>query len=148
MKHTERNEVVFVGDDLAFVQLEHLRVFEADGLDEQLVGFYKRMDAEVVIVFQLKRQGNELVKRERVALDFADDKSTGYVFEGVFALVEFFQDTVFVLGLTEEVAVLRFLGLHFDDQKSSENINVFEQEVLNIVVVDHFLITENFIKRL
>ena len=44
------------------MQLEHLRLFEADSLDEQLVGFNKRMDVEVVIVFQLKRQGNELVK--------------------------------------------------------------------------------------
>ncbi len=62
MKQTKRNEVVFVGDDLAFVQLEHLRIFEADGLDEQLIGFNKRMDVEVVVVFELKRQGNELVK--------------------------------------------------------------------------------------
>jgi hypothetical protein len=81
-------------------------------------------------------------------LDFGDDKSTGYVFEGVFALVEFVQDTVFVLRLTEEVAVLRFLGLHFDDQKSSQNLNAFEHEVLNIVVLDHFLITEHLKKRL
>ncbi len=81
-------------------------------------------------------------------MDFRDDKSPGDLLQGVFALVQFVQNAVFVLGLPEQVAVLGLLGLHFDYQKSCQDVNAFEHKVLNVVVLDHFFVAEHFIQGL